>query len=405
MRNRRRFLRSEIYFVTIRTVEERFALDPYSCPDAWIKAEDCKVSFDDKQKMREEGRLCVERTQALTDAIADAEQNPTKPLPVVPLNTFTDSILNIIGACMARGIEMFGVELYGFVWMSNHGHLLLRAPKDNFADFMAYLNGQIAVNANRFLARKHQLWARRYAAAQVLDEAAELEMLGYLLANPQNAGIADSIEKWPGLSSATFFFEHREQRFLSFDRTDWREKGKPKDIAPFLSTTKLEHKLLPQLSKLDKKTLRRKVRRAIKKHLNVSPVNVSPVNDAKVDADSMLPARRSIILRTVIPTERPGSSKESARNRQYSSRQPICHTTKPSLSKLFKDWNRVFRSAYDESSLEYRSGNVDIVFPPGSFAPSKYPRARYASDPDAIAILHPTRRNLEIEDARTSIAT
>lgn len=397
MRNKRRFLCSEIYFVTIRTVEERFALDPYACPDAWIKAEGREISFDEKQAMREEGRLCVERTQALTDAIAIAEQDSTKPRPVVRLTEFTDSIQNIIGACMARGIVMFGMELYGFVWMSNHGHLLLRAPKDNFADFMAYLNGQLAVNVNRFLARKNQLWARRYAAAPVLDEAAELEMLGYMLANPQNAGIADSIETWQGLSSAAFLLEHREQRFLSFNRTAWREEGKPKDIAPFLSTTVLNHKLLPQLSKLDQKKLRRTVRRAIKKQLNVLPVN-----DAIVDAEPMLPIRRSLILRAVIPTERPESSKENARKRKVSSRQPLCHTTKASLRNLYKEWYGMFRVAYNESSLEYRRGNVEVIFPPGSFAPSKYPRAKYASDPDEIAILHPTRENLEIADARKS---
>jgi REP element-mobilizing transposase RayT len=398
MRNRRRFLRTEIYFVTIRTVEQRFALDPYACPDAWTIAEGREIDFSEKQTMREEGQLCVERTQALTNAIAEAEKDPTWPRPVVPLTEYTDSIPNIIGACMARGIEMFGVHLYGFVWMSNHGHLLLRAPKDNFADFMAYLNGQIAVNVNRFLARKHQLWARRYAAAQVLDEAAELEMLGYLLANPQNAGIADSIEKWPGLSSATFFFEQREQRFLSFNRTAWREEGKPKDdIAPFLSTTVLEHKLLPQLSTLDKKKLRQTVRRAIKKQLKISPID-----DAEVDADPMLPVRRSLILRTVIPTDRPESSKKT--RPEYSSRQPICHTTKPSLRDLYKRWQRVFRAAYVESSLAYRRGKTDVVFPPGSFAPSKYPRAKYASDPDAIAMLHPTRTNLEKADANNTIA-
>jgi len=244
MRRRRCFLPSEIYFVTLRTVEERYALDPYACPEAWILAEGKQLDFDAKLAMRDRGRACVAETQALTEKIAQREQDPNKPRPIVPHVTFTDSIPNIIGSCMARGIEMFGVHLYGFVWMSNHGHLLLRAPKEKLAEFMSYLNGQIAVNANRFLGRKHQLWARRYAAAPVLDEAAELEMLGYMLANPQNAGIADSIDEWAGLSSAPFFFEHREQRFLSFDRTAWYEEGRPNDIGPFLSTVLLEHRRL-----------------------------------------------------------------------------------------------------------------------------------------------------------------
>lgn len=398
MRPKRRLLKSELYFVTIRTVEQRFALDPYACPNAWIRVEGREIDIEEKQSMRKEGQLCVERTRTLTEVIARAEQDPTQPLPVVPLCAYTDSIENIIGACMARGIALYGVHLYGFVWMSNHGHLLLRAPSGNFAEFMGYLNGQIAVNVNRFLAREDQLWARRYAAAPVLDEAAELDRLGYLLANPQNAGVADSIDTWAGLSSATFFFTGREQRFLSFHRTAWHEAGCPEDIGPFLSTTKLEHKLLPQLSDLDTTTRRKNLRQLIKRNLSAAPLD--PI---KVDTDPTLPVRRRLLARTVIPTDRPESAKKEPR--KYSSRQPICHTTQPLLWKIYKECNRVFRAAYAEVSAKYRSGEVNVIFPPGSFAPSKYPPAKYADDPDAHAMLHPTRENLEWAALHATIAT
>jgi len=395
MRHRRCLLSTEVYFVTIRTVEERFALEPYACPGAWQEAEGRLLDFDAKQAMCVRGRACVEATEALTDKIAAAEEDPSQPRPEVPFSTFTDSIPNIIGSCMARGVEMFGVHVYGFVWMSNHGHLLLRAPKATLADFMAYVNGQIAVNVNRFLGRKHQLWGRRYGAAPVLDEAAELEKLGYLLANPQKAGISDSIEEWPGLSSAEFFFQHRKRRFLSFDRTTWYNKGCPDDIAPFLSTVILEQKILPQLLGLEKKKLRRKLRNAIKNQ--VKPL---PMKDVHVDLDPALPIRRRLSARAFIPTDRPESSKSNPRKR---SRQPLCHTTKPSLRKLYKEGYREFCFAYEKSSREYKLGNIEVEFPPGSFAPSKYPRARYASDPDAIMGLHPTRRNLEIAAGLASL--
>lgn len=396
MRRKRCFLSDEIYFVTIRTVEQRFALDPYACPKAWMLAEGKRVDFDEKQAMRERGRACVEQTQALTEEIARAEQDATLPRPVVIYNTFTDAIPNIIGSCMARGVELFGVHVYGFVWMSNHGHLLLGAPKGKFADFMAYLNGQIAVNVNRFLGRTHQLWGRRYAAAQVLDEAAELERLGYLLANPQNAGIADSINEWPGLSSAAFLFQNHKQRFLRFDRTAWYSAGCPDDIAPFLSTVILEQKLLPQLLRLNKKQLRRKIRKIIK--AQVKPL---PIEATKLELEPELPIRRRLMARTVIPTDRPESSRSNPRKR---SPQPLCHTMESSLRKCYKEWYRAFRIAYEKSAHEYRHGNTAVHFPPGSFAPSRYPKARYASDPDALPMLHPTRRNLEIADALTSLA-
>jgi putative transposase len=276
--------------------------------------------------------------------------------------------------------------------MGNHAHLLLRAPRDNFAEFMGYLNGQIASNINRFLGRTNQLWSRRYAAAPVLDEAAELDQLAYLLANPQNAGIAYSIEDWPGLSSAPFLFESREQRFLCFNRTAWHKNGRPKDIGPFLSTVKLKHKLLPQLATLDEQDLRRTLQELIAQKLKVTTHSSLHEEDALIRV-----ARRRIQARAAIPTERPVHPKRSP--------QPLCHTMNPPLYKLYREWYRRFRVAYKESSRQYIQGNTSVEFPPGAFAPSKYPRARHASDPNKIGLLYPTRRSLGNEFAQTSFAT
>lgn len=384
MRRRRRFLPTEIYFVTIRTVEERFALSPFASFGAWQRG--CLGPVDDAERhqMAERGQLCIRETEALTNAIARAERDREFARPSVPHSTFTDSIPNMIGSCLARGVQKFGIQLYGFVWMSNHGHLLIQAPRGNFAEFMAYLNGQIAVNVNRFLGRKHQLWARRYAAAQVLDEAEELERLAYLLANPQNAGIAESIESWAGLSSASYFFQNESQRFLCFDRTAWYKEGRPDDIAPFLSTVELQHSLLPQLLKFNKAQLRSELRRAIQAKLKV------PTSSAAINWDGS--ARRRFLARTVIPTDRPESSLHNPRKRSV---QPLCHTTKPLLYRLYQEWYRDFRKAYEISSREYRSGNIRVEFPLGSFAPSNYPKARYPDQPDRSTRLHPTRNNLE----------
>lgn len=388
MRNKRRVLPTEIYFVTTRTVEQRFLLDPYACPDAWLLAEGRGLDSDEKHQMRERGRQCVDRMQSLVDAILEAEKNPAKSRPSVTLDMYTESMPNIIGSCIARGIEMFGIELYGLVAMSNHTHMLVRAPAGNLPDFMAYVNGQIASNANRFLGRRCAFWERRYAAAPVLDNDAELERLGYLLANPQNAGIADSIAQWPGLSSATFFLEHRKQRFLAFDRTAWHEANCPQNIAPYLSTKELEHKLLPQLKKLGKKKLRRKIRRLIKNH-----VRAQPVLDSNVDRNLESSVRRQLLRRAVIPTERPESARKPPR--RYSSPQPLCHTTNSRLRELYKQWHRAFLVAYETCAIAYRNGDTEVIFPPGSFAPSRYPQAKYPIDPDVNTILHPTRKNLE----------
>lgn len=398
MRPERRILPSEVYFVTIRTVEQRFALEPFAAPGTWLEVREHEQQLDlaARVAMRRRGEACVEQIEYLTELIAKAEQNSDISRPEVPYGSFTDSIPNIIGSCMARGTMRFNVRIYGFVWMSNHGHLLLGAETQDFADFMAYLNGQIAVNVNRFLVRENQLWARRYSSAPVLDEGAELQMLGYLLANPQNAGLAASIDAWPGLSSAKFLFQNIKQRFLNFDRTAWHSAGRPSNIAPFLSTMILEQKLLPQLARLSDKVRRRKLRRAIRDALKSQQTSATTIESV---SDS-LPPRRALVSRVAIATDRPASAQDRQKKR---SKQPLCYTTNPVLREIYREWRREFRSVYRKCSREFRLGNVDIAFPPGSFAPSKYPRAKYAIAAEVGSRLNPTRRNLEIACAFRSL--
>lgn len=391
MRRHRCFLPTEVYFVTIRTVEERYALSPLACPAAWSLSEGRVLDERERRAMNARGRLCVDETKALTEKIAQRERGEKQGPLEVTIAEFTNSIPNIIGSCLARAIENFGVLLYGYVWMSNHGHLLLRAPKNNLPDFMTYLNGQIALEVNRFLGRRHQLWGRRYSAAQVLDEAMELELLAYVLANPQNAGLVGSIEDWPGLSSAAFLLQGRKEQYLWFNRTAWHEHGRPKNIAPFLSTMALEQTLLPQLEALQNDELAAKIRDLIRQKLDHQQVcRGVPLRCTHKNKPAKV-WRRRLENRAMIPTDRPMSPERSP--------QPLCHTTRPFLRECYEKWHRAFRAVYRESANHYKKGRINIEFPPGAFAPSKYPAARYSADPDKLPILHPTRRNLEIAAA------
>jgi putative transposase len=392
MRRQRCFLPSEVYFITIRTVEERFALSPFACPGAWQLAEGRALNEKERQKMNARGRTCIKETKLLAEKIAQFERGEIEELPDVFLERFTNSIPNIIGSCMARAVNNFGVLLYGFVWMSNHGHLLVRAPKGNLSEFMTYLNGQIASEINRFLSRNHHLWARRYSAAQVLDEGAELERLGYMLANPQNARLVESIEDWPGLSSAPFLLRGKGERYVWFNRTAWHEQGRPNNIAPFLSTMDLTHTILPQLESLNKEQLRQKIRRLIRNNTKHSCAAGNKFVDYALEKTPDYVARRRLQNRVVIPTDRPLRSERSP--------QPLCHTTKPSLRMRYEQWFREFQSAYEQSASQYKLGFINVEFPPGSFAPSRYPAARHPPDPDRKQLLHPTRQNLEYADAR-----
>ena len=95
---------------------------------------------------------------------------------------------------------MHAVQLFGFVFASNHVHLLLRAPQGNLAGFMQFLLGNVARKVGRANNWAGHLWERRYAAAPVLDGDALVERLGYILAHGAKEGLVRRCAEWPGIS-------------------------------------------------------------------------------------------------------------------------------------------------------------------------------------------------------------
>jgi len=365
MRHPRNLLPTDLYFVTIRTVDAQFALHPYSCPGAWRRVlPGVALDPEERHAMNIEGEECVRRTEQLTEQVAAAEQGLAK-LPVITIDYFTNSVPNILGSRLAQGVDRYGIELHAFVYMSNHVHLVVQAPRGNLDEFMAYVNGQSARDLNRFLDRAHQFWARRYSAAPILDSGAELERLLYTLMNPQNASLVCSPQEWPGLSSAPFLFEGRTQRFLCFDRARWHRNDRPKDIGPYLSTMELRHALLPHLWDVSVHN------RAALLHELIHQQKVMKQLDTTSEPRAPLAPSK---LLEVVPTDRPKNPKRSP--------QPLCHTTSLELYKVFARKRREYNHVCREVSKAYMQGEVGREFPAGAYAPAKFPKARYPDAPE-----------------------
>ena len=54
----------------------------------------------------------------------------------------------IILGYLARSVKKYQVELFCFVFMSNHFHFLMRAPKQNLNLFMAHFQSNLAKQLN-----------------------------------------------------------------------------------------------------------------------------------------------------------------------------------------------------------------------------------------------------------------
>ena len=74
-------------------------------------------------------------------------------------------------------VRLHGVELFAFGVMSNHLHLMLRAPRGNLPGFMQYFLSNVSKKVGRLVGWSGSFWERRYSAEPILDETALLERL------------------------------------------------------------------------------------------------------------------------------------------------------------------------------------------------------------------------------------
>jgi len=128
---------------------------------------------------------------ATTNPTCRAQQARLLLLPSAELN---DILLGVLG----RAQRLYPVRLCGYVFLSNHFHLLLDVDDaQQLALFMGYFNSNLAREIARRTDWEDKVWGRRYQAIVVSEEeAAQVARLEYLLSH----GCKELVERladWP----------------------------------------------------------------------------------------------------------------------------------------------------------------------------------------------------------------
>lgn len=113
-------------------------------------------------------------------------------------------IVHIIRYWLARAKQLYGprIEIFGFCFLSNHFHILLRDPHGELAKFMEHFSGNVARAINRAMGRRQgAFWQREYDDQIVDGEEAFVNKLAYVMANPVKSGLVDLPSQWKGVSS------------------------------------------------------------------------------------------------------------------------------------------------------------------------------------------------------------
>ena len=269
-----------------------------------------------------------------------------------PSRKLTAVLLGILGRALAR----HGVVLHAFFFASNHYHLIVTIPNvDELARFMNYLNCNVAREAGRLYGWKEKFWGRRYRSIEILDDAAQVERLDYVLSQGCKEGLIADPREWPGATCVSALLGDSKASGTWYDRTaEWFARRRGEDFAEnaYAEVVEFELEPLPCWSDLDARERRRRV-------LAMVEDIVGRAHDANC-AKGRSPLGVSGIL-AQHPHDHPESFEKSP--------APKCHTTDRERWIRFVQEARAFREAYSVAARRWLDGFRDVVFPPDCFPP------------------------------------
>lgn len=148
-------------------------------------------------------------------------------------------ITKTIGAWFGRALHEYGdgIEIFAFIFLSNHFHILLRDTKGQLAEFMWYLQLNAGKNINKLNnERKGTFFSREYDAVPILTEEEFLDKYAYTVTNAVKSKLLTKADSGPFFSSLKAARAEEPYRFIWFDATAYHNRtrgGKKVDRSDF----------------------------------------------------------------------------------------------------------------------------------------------------------------------------
>lgn len=259
---------------------------------------------------------------------------------------------------LARAARLASLLVHAYAFLSNHYHLLVTvADAQQLAEFMNYLNSNLAREAGRLVRWREKFWGRRYQAVLVSDEeAAQVGRLSYVLAHGVKEGLVSSPFDWPGVHCARALSEGTTVSGRWRDRTlesRARRKGPAIDPEEFIVCEELTLTPLLCWKSLDPETYRARIQAEIEA--------IETWGRQQQEESGKAPLGREQVCRQD-PHHEPNRIKKTA--------APLVHAMAPEVRRALRRAYFTFRAAFQRAARLLRAGVTDVVFPEGAFPPA-----------------------------------
>lgn len=264
----------------------------------------------------------------------------------------------ILVGVLARASRLHPVSMSALVCLSNHFHLLLEVPNaQRLADFMQYVNCNLAREVARLTGWRTKIFATRYHAIPVSDEeSAQIERLRYILSHGCKENLVAHLKDWPGVHMVQAILGSEPLTGYWFDRSrEYAERCRREEVDAYryAAPETLILKPLPCWKHLSPEHYRARI--------------ASMVEEIEVDAAAARkrtgaqPLGRKAIL-SHNPLHRPDKVKKSP--------APRIHAASQAVRQLFYEIYSKFVRDFRDAAEKLRAGNLKAPFPRGCFPPA-----------------------------------
>jgi REP element-mobilizing transposase RayT len=270
----------------------------------------------------------------------------------------------VLGGVLARAVRLHGIEIFAFNFASNHLHLIVRAPRGNLPQFMQYLLSNISKKIGALVKWRGAFWERRYSAQPLLDDAALLDKVRYVLAHGVKEGLVRRCSEWPGLSALPLM---RDGEPRTFRWLNWTRRCRT--LPPTRRGSRFDERWAE----------------AEELRLTSLPVHgfgrPSVIRQFLDDCVRAIEQEARLVYRTVMGARRVcGQPPQHRPARPERSPTPWCHTTVRHLRDEFMEQYRSFATAFLEASAAWRRGNLSAPFPIAAIRPFLWPGRMQVAD-------------------------
>lgn len=262
-----------------------------------------------------------------------------------------DLILGVLGKAQAK----YNVQLFSFVFLSGHFHLLMRADTvRRMSFFVGYLEGNIAKELGFLHDWKEQFWGRRFNHAPVNDdEPTQIARFMYVLENGCKEGLVDSPLQWPGVTSANAMYDGKTQLFGRwFDRTAQHHAGHARHNETYSTVETVQLSPMPFLATRTAEEQREFIAQAIR---------TVEQETAERQRDDGRPSIGVAAIFAASPHSNPENFQRSP--------APRFHAATAEGRAQLREARRQKQAAYREAADRLKQGDRDVDFPEDCFPP------------------------------------